>query len=88
MRVRGIVQSAELQDDPAGGDRVEMLLRVQGVGPDQPRRLVVPFAVLVDDTTLDPDALRGRGFEAEVGQDEGGRWVVGEIRVLGLKARL
>jgi hypothetical protein len=57
-----------------------MVLRVQGVGPQQPRTLVVPFDLLVDDPSLDPDAVAGRGFEAEVSLDDEERWVVGEVR--------
>ena len=40
---------------------------------------MIPYSLLVADESLDPEALTGRGFEAEVGQDEQGRWVVSEI---------
>ena len=56
-----------------------MLLRVQGVGPGQPRSFVIPFSLLLQYESLDPDEVTGRGFEAEVGQDAAGRWVVSEI---------
>jgi hypothetical protein len=79
MRIRGIVQTATLQEDPAGGDRIELVLRVQGVGPGQPRTLVVPYELLLADPDLDPDAVAGKGFEAEADEAEPRRWVVGEI---------
>jgi hypothetical protein len=79
MRIRGIVRTATLQEDPAGGDRIELLLRVQGVGPGQPRTLVVPYELLLADPDLDPEAVAGKGFEAEADELEPGRWVVGEI---------
>jgi hypothetical protein len=79
MRIHGVVRTAELQEHPPGSDRVEMVLRVQGVGPQQPRTLVIPFAMLVDDPSLDPDAVAGRGFEAEVSLDDEDRWVIGQI---------
>jgi hypothetical protein len=80
MRIHGVVRTAELQEHPPGSDRVEMVLKVQGVGPQQPRTLVIPFDMLVADETLDPDLVGGRGFEAEVSLEDEGRWVVGEIR--------
>jgi hypothetical protein len=76
MQVRGFIRSAELQEHPPGADTVEMAIRVQGVGPGQPRSLVVPFALLLDDPTLEPETVVGRSFAAEVGQDPDGRWVV------------
>ena len=75
----GVVRSADLQEDPPGSDRIEMALRLQGVGPGQPRSIVVPFSLLLRHETLEPDEVAGRGFEAEVAQDERGRWVVSEI---------
>jgi hypothetical protein len=79
MRIRGIVQSATLQENPPGTDQIEMVLRVQGVGPGQPRILVVPYELLVTDEGLDPDLVQGKGFQAEVGEVPSGRWVVAEI---------
>jgi hypothetical protein len=81
MRLRGIVQSATLAENPVGSDRIEMTLRAQGVGPNHPRTLVVPYEILLEDPSLDPDAIRGHGFEAEVETDESGRWVVNAIAV-------
>jgi hypothetical protein len=78
MRIRGIVQSATLQENPPGSDQIEMVLRVQGVGPGQPRILVVPYDLLLTDEGLDPDLVQGKGFQAEIGEDPTGRWVVTE----------
>ena len=79
MRIRGIVRTATLEENPPGSDRIELILRVQGVGPGQPRTLVVPYELLLADPELDPDAVPGKRFEAEVDEAEPGRWVVGEI---------
>lgn len=83
MRIRGIVQSAEFVENPPDSGRIEMTLRVQGVGPDQPRRLVVPFALLLEDQALEPDSVRGRSFTAEAEQEESRRWVVSRLHVAG-----
>jgi hypothetical protein len=79
MQVRGFIRSAELEERPAGSGTIEMVLKVQGVGPGQPRGLVVPYALLLDDSSLDPDDVVGRSFAAEVGRDTDGRWLVREI---------
>lgn len=79
MTIRGIVRTATLEENPPGSDRIEMLLRVQGVGAGQPRLLVVPFDLLVADPDLDADSLAGRGFEAEAEQAADGRWTIAEI---------
>lgn len=79
MRIRGIVRTATLEEDPPGSDRIEMILRIQGVGPGQPRTLAVPYEVLLADPDLDPDAIQGKRFEAEVDEAAPGRWVVREI---------
>jgi hypothetical protein len=79
MRIRGIVRTATLEENPPGSDRIEMVLRVQGVGPGQPRPLVVPYELLLADPELDADAVQGKGFEAEVDEADPGRWLVGEI---------
>ena len=83
MRLRGLVRSAELQEYPPGSDVIEMVLRVQGVGPGQPRTILVPFVLLIDDPDLDPEAIRGHGFEADVEQDEANRWVATTIAFAG-----
>ena len=70
---------AELAENPPGSDRIELLIWGQGVGPDKPRSVVVPFELLLRDPSLDPEQIRGHGFQAEIGQDETGRWVVDEI---------
>jgi hypothetical protein len=79
MRLRGVVRTADLQENPAGSDRIEMTLKVQGVGPGQPRSVVIPFELLLENEALDPEGVSGRGFDAEVSQDEDGRWVVSVI---------
>jgi hypothetical protein len=81
MRIRGIVRTAALEENPPSSDRIEMVLRVQGVRPDQPRLLVVPYEFLLRDQSLEPEGIQGKGFEAEVAQDESGRWVVSEISI-------
>lgn len=72
MRIRGIVRTATLQENPPGTDQIEMLIRVQGVRPEQPRLLVVPYGLLLGDETLDPEQVQGKGFEAEVSEDSAG----------------
>jgi hypothetical protein len=79
MQIRGIVQSAELREESPGSDRIEMVLWVQGVGPNKPRHVVVPFELLLSDQSLDADRVRGHGFQAEVEEEGPGRWVVLEI---------
>jgi hypothetical protein len=79
MRIRGIVRIACLEENPPASDRIELVLRVQGVKPDQPRLLVIPYEILLQDESLDPDLVQGKGFEAEVAIDESGRWLVSEI---------
>jgi hypothetical protein len=81
MRIRGIVRTATLEENPPGSERIELVLRVQGVGPGQPRTLVIPYELLLADPKLDADAVQGKRFEAEVEADEAepGRWLVVEI---------
>lgn len=79
MRLRGIVQTATLQENPPGSEAIELVLRLQGVGPGQPRSVIVPFQLLLDDPSLDPEAAAGHGFEAEVEQAPDGRWIVASI---------
>jgi hypothetical protein len=81
MQLRGIVRAATLDENPPGTDRIEMVLRVQGVGPGQPRMLVVPYELLLADPSLDPDQVVGKGFQAEAAEDAGGRWIVTAIAV-------
>src|SRR5271169_4297207 len=68
MRIHGIVRIATLEENPPGSDRIEMHIRVQGVRPDQPRLLVVPYELLLGDQTLEPDQVQGKGFDAEVSE--------------------
>jgi hypothetical protein len=79
MRIRGIVRVATLEENPPGSDQIEMLIKVQGVRPEQPRLLVVPYELLLGDETLEPEQVQGKGFDAEVNEDPAGRWVVAEI---------
>jgi hypothetical protein len=79
MHIRGIIQSATLEEHPPDSGTIEMVLRVQGVGPSQPRTLVIPYSLLLQDESLDPDAIALRGFEAEIEPDEDGRWIIETI---------
>ena len=79
MRLQGLIRSAELVEGADAEGSVELALQVQGVAPGQPRRLVVPFALLLDDPSLDPEAVTGRGFEAEVEEVGSGRHLVRRI---------
>ena len=72
MRLKGVVRSAELQENSPGSDQIELLLRVQGVGPGQPRSFVIPFSLLLRYESLEADEVAGRGFDAEVEQDGAG----------------
>ena len=79
MHLHGIVREAALEEFPPGSDRVEMVLKVQGVGAGQPRRIVIPFELLLRDPDLEPEAVAGHAFQAEVAEAETGRWLVAEI---------
>jgi hypothetical protein len=79
MHLHGIIQTATLQEIPPESGNIEIVLRVQGVGPSQPRKITIPYALLLQDETLDPETIQGRGFDAEVDQDPDGRWVVSHI---------
>jgi hypothetical protein len=79
MQIRGIVRTATLEENPPGSDQIEMVLRVQGVGAGQPRLLVVPYSLLLEDPELDPEIIQGKGFQAEVVDEGSGRWIVSEI---------
>ncbi|MFM7593907.1 MAG: hypothetical protein ACKO85_19135 [Isosphaeraceae bacterium] len=62
MTIKGFIQSADLLQDPASEDRVMMIARVQGVGPGQPRKILIPFEILVAQEDLDPNTMAGRTF--------------------------
>jgi hypothetical protein len=79
MHLRGIIQTATLEEDPPGSEVIELVLRVQGVGPGQPRRLIIPYTLLLEDESLEPETIARRGFEADVEQDDAGRWIVARI---------
>ncbi|MDR3634574.1 MAG: hypothetical protein P4L84_12275 [Isosphaeraceae bacterium] len=79
MHLRGLIQSAVLEESPPESGNIEMMVRVQGVGPGQPRRLVLPYALLVQDEDLEPESVVGRAFDADVQQDDQQRWIVETI---------
>lgn len=79
MQMRGIVMSATLDENPPDSGVVEMNIRVQGVGPGQPRRIVLPFSILIQDESLEPESIQGRGFLAEVTEGSDKRWHVVQI---------
>src|SRR5262249_34243688 len=79
MQIRGIVHRAVLEENRMGSDRIEMILWGQGVGPDKPRWIVIPYDLLLEDPSLDPDQVRGHGFQASIREDDDGRWIVEEI---------
>jgi hypothetical protein len=79
MHLHGIIQTATLEETPSESGNLEIILKVQGVGPAQPRTLVIPFALLLDDASLDPEAIQGRAFDAEVEQDSARRWIISRI---------
>ena len=81
MHMHGIVRTALLDEFPPGSDRVEMVLTVQGVGAGQPRRIVVPYELLLQDPGLEPEAVAGHAFEATVTEGGAGRWLVTTIAV-------
>lgn len=85
MILHGFVMSADLAEEAPGSDRIELTLRIQGVGPGQPRRIVVPYDLLLADPSIDADDAVGRGFEAEVEQAGPTRW---EVRRLTLASRV
>jgi hypothetical protein len=80
MHLHGIIQTATLEESPPESGNLEIVLKVQGVGPGQPRRITIPYALLLEDETLEPEEIQGRAFDADVDQDQGGRWLVSRIR--------
>lgn len=87
MTLKGMVRDSELRERPVGSDFVELAIKVQGVGPDQPRTLIVPFEMLLENPELGPDEVKGRSFAAEAELDEEGRWVVTALTLAGRKLR-
>jgi hypothetical protein len=79
MVLHGIVQTATLAETPPESGNLEIILKVQGVGPGQPRTLVIPYSLLLADPSLDPELMQGRAFEAEVEEDQSRHWVVARI---------
>jgi hypothetical protein len=81
--LHGFIMSADMAEESPNSDRIEVLLRIQGVGPGQPRRIVVPFDYLVTNSEFDAEDVVGRNFEAEVEQVGATRWEVSRITVAG-----
>ena len=81
MYIHGIIQSASLEEVPPESGNLEIVLKVQGVGPGQPRTLVIPYALLLEDESLDAEAIQGRAFDADVDPDPDHprRWLVARI---------
>jgi hypothetical protein len=72
--------TADLVEDPNDPEAVEVHLMVQGVRPGQPRRIVIPMAVLLAQPDIEAETIRGHGFEAEVVEEGPKRWVVETIQ--------
>jgi hypothetical protein len=79
MHIHGIVMTATLAEVVGDADRVEMHLVVQGVGPGQPRRVVVPMKILIAEPEIEPESVVGHAFDAEVREEGPKRWVVDAI---------
>src|SRR5688572_26074854 len=79
MTLRGIVQAVELVENPPGSDTIEMVVKAQGVGPSHPRKFVIPFDLLLTDDALDPDAMQGHAFQAEIEEETPGRWKASQV---------
>lgn len=79
MHIHGIVMTAALEEVAGDADLVEMHLAVQGVGPGQPRKFVLPMALLIAHPEIDPETTAGHAFEAEVRQEGPKRWVADSI---------
>ncbi len=80
MQIHGIVMTADLVEAPNDPDAVEIHLMVQGVKPGQPRRIVIPMSVLIEQPDIEAETIRGHGFEAEVSEESPKRWVVETIQ--------
>lgn len=81
MTIKGFIQSAELVQDPADEDRVMMVARVQGVGAGQPRKILIPFEILVAQDDLEPETMAGRAFNAVYEQIDQAAAIVTAIEV-------
>jgi hypothetical protein len=79
MVLHGIIQTATLVETPPESGNIEIILKVQGVGPGQPRTLVIPYRLLLADESLEPELMQGRAFEAEVEEDAPRHWLVARI---------
>lgn len=83
MHIHGIVQTATLIESPPESGNLEIVLKIQGVGPGQPRTIVIPYPLLLRDETLDPEAIGGRAFDADIEHDQDRRWMVSRIDFAG-----
>jgi hypothetical protein len=81
MTLKGFIQSAELVEDTSGADRVMMIVRVQGVGPGQPRKILIPFEILIVQDDLEAETMGGRAFRAECSGVENAMGMVTAIEV-------
>lgn len=81
MTLKGFIQSAELVEDTSGPDRVMMIVRVQGVGPGQPRKILIPFEILIVQDDLEAETMGGRAFRAECSAVENALGMVTAIEV-------
>jgi len=81
VTIKGFIRHAELREDPADADRVQLIASVQGVGPGQPRKILIPFEILVTHDELDADHMAGRAFRAEFETVDNGAGVVTAIEV-------
>ncbi len=79
MHMHGIVMTADLAEDAGDPDVVELRLTVQGVGAGQPRKIVLPMSVLVENPEIDPETIKGHAFQAEVEEVSPKRWIVSQI---------
>jgi len=79
MHMHGIVMTATLAEAPGDADRVEMHLLVQGVGPGQPRRIVVPMEILIAQPEVEPESIAVHAFDADVHEEAPKRWVAEAI---------
>lgn len=81
MTIRGFIRSAELLQDPGSEERVHLAAAVQGVAPGQPRKILIPFEILIAHDEIDPDTIAGRAFRAEIASVENGLGIVAAIEV-------
>ena len=79
MQIRGIVQRAELEENPPAAIGSRWSSGARESAPTSRGGSWCPYELLLQDPSLDPDQVRGHGFQAEIEQDDNGRWIVEEI---------